>query len=75
MGDRGEFIPVRGDKIPSTENPLDLTLAVTVPPEIVPEEIQLIMQNFVITQVSGPTKLRGKHSLFVGMVVVSSSCG
>jgi hypothetical protein len=48
----------------------DLSVTVAVLPESVPEEIQLIMEAFVITQVSGPMHQHGKHNLFVGRVVM-----
>jgi hypothetical protein len=49
---------------------LDLSVTVAVPIESVLEKLQLIIEAFVITQGSGPMYQRGKHSLFVGRVVV-----
>jgi hypothetical protein len=49
---------------------LDLPVTVAVPLESVHEGLQLIMKAFVITQGSGPMYQRGKHSLFIGRVVV-----
>jgi hypothetical protein len=53
------------------ESPSDLPVTVAVPLESVLEKLQLIMKTFAITQGSGPTMYQhGKHSLFVGRVVV-----
>jgi hypothetical protein len=53
-----------------TEGPLDLPVTAAVPLESVPEELQRIMEAFVITQGSGPMYQCGKHSLFAKRVVV-----
>jgi hypothetical protein len=52
------------------ESPSDLLVTVAVPLESVLKKVQLIMEAFVITQGSGPMYQRGKHSLFIGRVVV-----
>jgi hypothetical protein len=52
------------------ESPSDLPVTVAVPLESVLEKLQLIMKTFVITQGFVPMYQRGKHSLFVGRVVV-----
>jgi hypothetical protein len=60
----------------SIDSPSELPVAVVVQPESVREELQLIIQAFVITQGSGPVHQRRKHSLFVGRVVVGfDMCG
>jgi hypothetical protein len=48
-----------GNSLRCIESPSDLPVAVTVPPESVPEELQLIKQAFLITQGSGPVHERG----------------
>jgi hypothetical protein len=49
---------------------VDRPVTVAVPLESVLEKLQLITKTFVITQGSGPKNQRGKHSMFVGRVVV-----
>jgi hypothetical protein len=58
------------DSLRWIESPSDLSVTVAVPLESVLEKLQLIMKTLVITQGSGPMYQRGKHSLFVGRVVV-----
>jgi hypothetical protein len=48
----------------------DLPVTVAVPLESVLQKFKFIMKTFVITQGSGPMYQRGKHSLFIGRVVV-----
>jgi hypothetical protein len=52
------------------ESPLELLIAITVLPDGVCEDLQLIMQTFMSTQGSSPVHQCGKHSLFVERVVV-----
>jgi hypothetical protein len=41
-----------------------------IPVESFPEELQLSVEAFMITQGSGPMYQHGKHSLFVRWVVI-----
>jgi hypothetical protein len=52
------------------EGPSDLPVTVAVPLESVLQKFKFIMKTFMITQGSGPMYQRGKHSLFIGRVVV-----
>jgi hypothetical protein len=70
-GDRSGLLWGGSDSLRWIESPSDLPVTVAVPLESVLEKLQLIIKTFVITQVSGPMYQRGKHSLFVGRVVVS----
>jgi hypothetical protein len=67
-GNRSGLLWGGSDSLWWTENPSDLPVTVAVPLESVLEKFKLIMKTFVITQ--GPIYQRGKHSLFIGRVVV-----
>jgi hypothetical protein len=69
-GDRSGFLRGGSDSLRWIESPSDLPVTVAVPLESVLEKLQVITKTFVITQGSGPMNRRGKHSLFVGRVVV-----
>jgi hypothetical protein len=57
------------------ESPSDLPVTITILTESVPEELQLMLQAFVITKFSCPVHQHGKHSLFVGRVMVVVGVG
>jgi hypothetical protein len=69
-GTRETKVGFSGESLRWIDSPSDLPVTVAVPLESVPEELQLIMKTFVITQGSGPMYQRGEHSLFIGRVVV-----
>jgi hypothetical protein len=68
--DRSGLFQGGSDSLRWIESPSDLPVTVAVPLESVLKKLQLIMKASVITQGSGPMYQRGKHSLFVGRVVV-----
>jgi hypothetical protein len=53
-GDRSGLVRGGSDSLRWIESPSDLPVTAAVPLESVPEELQLIMGAFVITQSSGP---------------------
>jgi hypothetical protein len=69
-GDRSGLLRGGSDSLWWIESPSDLPVTVAIPLESVLEKFKLIMKNFVITQSSGPMYQCGKHSLFIGRVVV-----
>jgi hypothetical protein len=72
-GDRSGLLQGGSDSLRWIESPSDLPVIVAVPLESDLEKLQLIMKTFVITQASGPMYQHGKHSLFIGRVVVRVS--
>jgi hypothetical protein len=65
-GDRSGLHRGCGDSLRWIESMSDLPVTVAIPLESVPEELQLIMEAFLITQGSDSMYQRGKHSLLVG---------
>jgi hypothetical protein len=69
-GDRSGLLRGGSDSPPWIEGQSDMPVTVAVPIESVLQEFKFFMKTFVITQGSGPMYQRGKHSRFIGRVVV-----
>jgi hypothetical protein len=69
-GDRSGILRGGSDSLRWMEAPSDLPVTIAVTLESVLQKFKFIMKTFLITQGSGSMYQRGKHSLFIGRVVV-----
>jgi hypothetical protein len=69
-GNRSGLFRGGSDSLRWIVGPSDLPVTIAVPLISVLQKFKFIKKNFVITQGSGPMYQRGKHSLFIGRVVV-----